>query len=498
MSCGRGYSPDNGDFKFKPVPDAPIFRPTDQEFALGPLAYVAKIRPLAEPFGICKIIPPKSFRPTFDVDVHRFKFTPRVQRLNELEALTRIKLNFLERLYKFWDLNGRPLKIPTVEKRPLDLQMFHKVVQEENGFEYCTRERKWSKVASRLGYSVSRQNKGPIASLLRQHYERLLFPYDVFMSGATIGPIDEDLLYFPSGKAKCDTDSNNYTSKSSNPASPWLSDSTGAVEACGMSESSNSNESDSAKTASKTLPSDSLPENSPVDKSNTTSGSNDDDHCDSGDKMNCRKATDEPDDQPEKKQLRRSRRMMGMQNRPLTRTNLPNIPIGRIGSSKELKKLQVHGAGPKMPGVLPELKASLPVNGSKQSNSSSSAAGSNGMANGSMVKNCTTNSSIEEAKEAESKVLSLSLSLSLFILVSASFFLLLSTLISIPIHLICFVNLCSNVIAFISLEFPSFRSPSLSTFSCHLDFSFYLSHHISSCSSDSLHTPSIPTTSSHP
>jgi hypothetical protein len=31
-------------------------------------------------------------------------------------------------------------------------------------------------------------NKGTIASLLRQHYERILFPYDVFQSGATIGP----------------------------------------------------------------------------------------------------------------------------------------------------------------------------------------------------------------------------------------------------------------------------------------------------------------------
>lgn len=31
-------------------------------------------------------------------------------------------------------------------------------------------------------------NRGTIASLLRQHYERILYPYDVFQSGATIGP----------------------------------------------------------------------------------------------------------------------------------------------------------------------------------------------------------------------------------------------------------------------------------------------------------------------
>lgn len=408
MSCGRGYSPDNGDFKFKPVPEAPVFRPTDQEFALGPLAYVAKIRPLAEPFGICKIVPPKSFRPSFDVDINRFKFTPRVQRLNELEALTRIKLNFLEQLIKFWDLNGRPLKIPTVEKRPLDLHMLHKVVQEENGFEYCTRERKWSKVASRLGYTVSRQNKGPIASLLRQHYERLLFPYDVFMSGATIGPIDDDLLYFATGKSKGDSNTCTPYNESANDCNsnltgtPDNSSSLGPCNSIDMDAECQTSPSTPTTATTKTLPSDSLPESSQCDKSSSIQCISDGDDSNSNCKVNGRRATDEPEGQPEKKQLRRSRRMMGMQNRPVTRSNLPNIPIGGIGSSKELKKLQVHGAGPKMPGVLPELKANLPVNGSKQTVITSTAAGSNGEpANGSNHEITQA----KDAKEPESKVL---------------------------------------------------------------------------------------------
>lgn len=58
ISTARGYPADGGDFEFFSPPDAPIFRPTEQEFAMGPLAYVAKIRPIAEPFGICRIIPP--------------------------------------------------------------------------------------------------------------------------------------------------------------------------------------------------------------------------------------------------------------------------------------------------------------------------------------------------------------------------------------------------------------------------------------------------------
>lgn len=47
------------DYEFIPPPEAPVFYPTEEEFALGPLKYIAKIRAKAEPHGICKIIPPK-------------------------------------------------------------------------------------------------------------------------------------------------------------------------------------------------------------------------------------------------------------------------------------------------------------------------------------------------------------------------------------------------------------------------------------------------------
>ena len=57
----------------------------------------------------------------------KFRFTPRIQRINELEAGTRAKLKFYERLTKLFESQGTKLKIPTVEKELLDLAKLHKV-----------------------------------------------------------------------------------------------------------------------------------------------------------------------------------------------------------------------------------------------------------------------------------------------------------------------------------------------------------------------------------
>lgn len=51
------------------------------------------------------------------------------------------------------------------------------------GFEICSAERKWSKIARRMGYP---QGKG-VGSILKNHYERILYPYDVFKNNGAVG-----------------------------------------------------------------------------------------------------------------------------------------------------------------------------------------------------------------------------------------------------------------------------------------------------------------------
>ncbi|XP_030640347.1 lysine-specific demethylase 5C [Chanos chanos] len=169
--------------EFVPPPECPVFEPTWEEFA-DPLGYIAKIRPIAEKSGICKIRPPPDWQPPFAVEVDNFRFTPRIQRLNELEAETRVKLNYLDRIAKFWEIQGSSLKIPNIERRMLDLFSLSKIVTEEGGFETVSKERRWARVAQKLGYPPGKN----IGSLLRSHYERIVYPFEMFQSGASLPP----------------------------------------------------------------------------------------------------------------------------------------------------------------------------------------------------------------------------------------------------------------------------------------------------------------------
>ncbi|XP_042347127.1 lysine-specific demethylase 5B-B isoform X2 [Plectropomus leopardus] len=167
--------------EFKPPPECPVFEPSWEEFK-DPFAFINKIRPIAEKTGICKVRPPPGWQPPFACDVDRLHFVPRIQRLNELEAQTRVKLNFLDQIAKFWDLQGVALKIPHVERKILDLYKLNKLVADEGGFDIVCRDRRWTKIALQMGFAPGKA----VGSHLRGHYEKTLYPYNLFQSGANL------------------------------------------------------------------------------------------------------------------------------------------------------------------------------------------------------------------------------------------------------------------------------------------------------------------------
>ena len=70
------------------------------------------------------------------------------------------------------------LEIPIVEKRALDLFTLKKYVLKAGGLDKVNTEKKWASVAVEIGYNPL--NSVKIGALLKSHYERILYPLDVF------------------------------------------------------------------------------------------------------------------------------------------------------------------------------------------------------------------------------------------------------------------------------------------------------------------------------
>jgi len=68
------------------IPLGPTFYPTVEEFEGNPVTYINKIRPVAEKYGICKVVPPSGWKPPLCVDMNSAKeFETKKQMLHRLQ-----------------------------------------------------------------------------------------------------------------------------------------------------------------------------------------------------------------------------------------------------------------------------------------------------------------------------------------------------------------------------------------------------------------------------
>ncbi|CAA0838763.1 transcription factor jumonji (jmjC) domain-containing protein [Striga hermonthica] len=172
-----GTSPD-GDLSIdcgpRNVPAGPVYYPSEEEFK-DPLEYIYKIRPEAEPYGICKIVPPGSWKPPFALDVDSFKFPTKSQAIHQLQARCapcdpktfRLEYNrFLE------EECGRKAKKRVVfEGEDLDLCKLFNVVKRFGGYNSVVKKKKWAEVFRfiRPGKKISECSRHVLSQLYCEH-----------------------------------------------------------------------------------------------------------------------------------------------------------------------------------------------------------------------------------------------------------------------------------------------------------------------------------------
>ena len=172
--------------------EAPTFRPNEEDFK-DPFEYIRRIRPEAEKFGICKIIPPDSWSPGFAINTERFFFKTRRQELNSVEGSTRTNLQYLDQLVKYHKQHGMNLnRFPSVDKRPLDLYKLKKAVECRGGFEKVCKLKKWAEIGRDLGYSGKIMSS--LSTSLKNSYQKWLHPYEEYLKVAKPG-VQQQLIF---------------------------------------------------------------------------------------------------------------------------------------------------------------------------------------------------------------------------------------------------------------------------------------------------------------
>ncbi|KAI8055345.1 JmjC domain, hydroxylase-domain-containing protein [Syncephalis plumigaleata] len=161
------------------LPEAPTYRPTEEEFR-DPMQYIARIRPEAERYGICKIVPPDNWQPGFHIDTETFRFRTRLQELNRMEGSTRANLNYLQQLYRFHRQLGTPVRhVPQLNKRPVDLYRLRKEVMERGGFDEVCRNKQWASIGRTL--QVDGKTCTSLSNSLKSFYLKIIAPHEAYL-----------------------------------------------------------------------------------------------------------------------------------------------------------------------------------------------------------------------------------------------------------------------------------------------------------------------------
>ncbi|XP_044269318.1 protein Jumonji-like [Tribolium madens] len=165
--------------------EAPTFHPSEKEFQ-DPLEYIEKIRPKAEQFGICRIVPPSTFKPECKV-TDDMRFTAYNQYVHKM--LHRWGPNFKELMAIKKYLSTQNINLthpPWIGGMEIDLPRLYQTVQSLGGLKEVIEKKKWPKVSDLMKIPKSAQDR---VTKLDDIYCKYLLPYD------TLSPAEREKLF---------------------------------------------------------------------------------------------------------------------------------------------------------------------------------------------------------------------------------------------------------------------------------------------------------------
>ena len=95
-------------------------------------------------------------------------------------------MNYVDGLAMFHKQHGTNYsRLPSVDKRPLDLYKLKKAVEVRGGFEQVCKTKKWAEIGRDLGYSGKIMSS--LSTSLKNSYQRYLQPYEEYLARAKPG-----------------------------------------------------------------------------------------------------------------------------------------------------------------------------------------------------------------------------------------------------------------------------------------------------------------------
>ncbi|OQR95317.1 histone demethylase [Achlya hypogyna] len=159
-------------------PPCLIFYPTAAEFE-NPLQYIASIRDEARKTGICKIVPPKGWRPPFAVNEKKFRFRTRLQPLHCIEGNAREEGRFLEALRMFLYRRGTPMQDPpAIDGKLVPLHLLYRSVVQLGGVVAVDSADLWTDVVGNVNALSNLRVPLEALDVVRQVYYKYLAAYE--------------------------------------------------------------------------------------------------------------------------------------------------------------------------------------------------------------------------------------------------------------------------------------------------------------------------------